>query len=245
MRMASLSKPLAVLALALLAVGCAKTNVRTTDEVAYTGLPRPDRVLIYNFAVSPQDVQENSSLFAKVGRQLEDSNQTAEAIQAGREVADALATELTTKIAAMGLNPLRADRNMPINKGSILITGRFVNIDEGNRLRRNLIGFGAGQSSIDSTVSVLAPGRSGLEEIIAFDAHADSGKMPGAAVTGGVGAAAGAGTAAVLATNAAVSGVKSYKSAAATQAKDMAKKIAEELAKYFAQQGWIDPALAK
>jgi hypothetical protein len=245
MRVTSLVKYLLVLALALTVIGCAKTKVRETNEVAYTGLPRPERVLIYNFAASPADIQENSSIFAKIGRSMENTDQTAEEIQVGREVADALATELTTKIAAMGLNPLRADRNMPITQGSIMITGRFTKIDEGNRLRRNVIGLGMGQSSVDSAVSVLAPGRSGLEEIVAFDAHADSGNMPGAAVMGPAGAAAGAGTAAVVATNVAVSGVKSYKSAAATQAKDIAKKIADELAKYFAQQGWIDPSLAR
>jgi len=245
MRMTFLLKYLAPLALVLLASGCAKTNVRATNEVAHTGLPKPERVLIYNFAASPADIQENSSIFAKMGRSMENKDQTAEEIQVGREVADALATELTTKIAGMGLNPLRADRNMPITKGSILITGQFTKIDEGNRLRRNLIGLGMGQSSVDAAVSVLAPGRLELEEIIAFNAHADSGNMPGAGIMGPAGAAAGAGTAAVLATNAAMTGVKTYKSASATQAKKIAEKIAAELAKYFAQQGWIDPALAQ
>lgn len=233
------------LALALLASGCAKTNVRTTGEVAYTGLPRPQQVLVYNFAVTTSDIKENASLFAKLGRSLENTSQTAEEIQIGREVADALATELTVKIAGMGLNPLRADSNMPIAQGSVLVTGRFLNIDEGNRLQRNVIGLGMGKSSLDAAVSVLAPGPRGLEEIIGFDAHADSGSMPGAAVMGPAGAAAGAGTAAVVATNAAAGAAKTYKSSSAQQARKMAEKIAGELAKYFAQQGWIDPSLAQ
>lgn len=234
-----------LIALTLLAAGCAKTNVRTTEEVSYTGLARPQRVLIYNFVVSPDDIKQNSSVFAKLGRGLSGSNQTAEELQLAREVADALATELTVKITNMGLYAIRADSNMTIPPGAILVTGEFTKIDEGNRLRRNMIGFGAGQSAVDATVKVLAPGRSGLNEIIGFDAHADSGNMPGAAVMGPAGAAAGAGTAAVLATNAAVSGVKTYKSDSAHQAKGMADKISKELASYFAQQGWIDPALAR
>lgn len=245
MRLMLSFKSILVLALLLLAAGCAKTNVKTTNQVGYTGLPRPQQVLVYNFAVSPADIKENSGLFAKIGRSMEGGSQTAEEIQIGRETADALATELTVKIAALGLNPLRATSNMPITPGSILVTGHFVNIDEGNRLRRNVIGLGAGKSSLDATVSVLAPGPTGLGEIIGFDAHADSGNMPGAAVMGPAGAAAGAGTAAVVATNAAVGMAKSYKSASAQQAKQMADKIIAELAKYFAQQGWIDPSLAK
>ena len=171
---------------------------------------------------------------------MANSNQTAEQIQLGREVADALATELTQKIAAMGLNPVRAIDNMPVSPGSILVTGHFVNIDEGNRLRRNVIGLGSGQSSLDAEVSLLAPGSSGYVDLITFQAHADSGNMPGAGIMGPAGAAAGAGTAAVIAANAAVGGVKSYKSASAQQAKKMAEKISEQLANYFAQQGWIN-----
>ena len=83
MRVKLLFKYLAALTLALLAVGCAKTNVRATNQVAYTGLPRPDRVLIYNFAVTPADIQENSSIFAKIGRNIENKNQTADEIKVG------------------------------------------------------------------------------------------------------------------------------------------------------------------
>jgi len=229
----------------LLIAGCASTNVQETYEVANTGMPTPNPVLIYNFAVNPQDVQQNSSIFAKIERNIQNNSQTAEELQLGREVADAMATELTLKIADLGLNPIRADQSLRVMPGSILITGYFVNIDEGNRLRRNVIGLGMGKSSLDSKVRVLAPSPSGYKELISFDAHTDSGDMPGAAVMGPAGAAAGAGTAAVIATNAVTGGIKSYKSASAQQAKKMADKIAAQLATYFAQQGWINPGLAQ
>lgn len=244
MRITKSFKWLAVSTFLLLA-GCAQTNVQMSNEIASSGLSRPQQVLIYNFAVSPADIQQNSSIFARINRNMGNSDQTAEQIQLGREVADALATELTQKIAAMGLNPVRAIDNMPVSQGSILITGHFVNIDEGNRLRRNVIGLGLGQSSVDTEVRLLAPGPSGYQELITFEAHADSGEMPGAAVMGPAGAAAGAGTAAVIATNTVMSGVKSYKSSSAQQAKKIADEISAHLAKYFAQQGWINPGQAQ
>ena len=229
----------------LLMAGCAGTNVQETSQVAVTGMPTPNPVLIYNFAVSPQDIQQNSSVFAKIQRNFENNSQAAEQIQLGREVSDAMATELTLKIANLGLNPIRADQSLQVTPGAILITGYFIDINEGNRLRRNVIGLGMGKSSLDSKVRVLVPTSSGYQELISFDAHADSGDMPGAAVMGPAGAAAGAGAAAVIATNAVVGGVKSYKSASAQQAVKMADKIAAQLAKYFAQQGWINPGLAQ
>jgi hypothetical protein len=229
----------------LMLAGCAGSKVKTTQEVAASGLARPQQVLVYNFAVSPEEVKQNSGLLARLKGNFQHADQTAEQIQIGREVADALATELTEKIQSWGLHAVRAGQSMPLKPGSILITGHFVNIDEGNRLKRMVIGFGAGQSTVDAMVSVMAPAASGYEELIGFDAHADSGEMPGAAVTGPAGAAAGAGTAAVLATNAALGAAKNYRSSSAQEAKGMADAIAKELAKYFAQQGWINPDLAR
>ena len=240
-------KGLIALTIALLIIGCARNTMRIAEEPPFFSLPKPEEVLVYDFAVSPEDIKQNSGLFARIGRSFGDSDQTAEEIQIGREVADALATELTAKIAAMGLKPVRATPNMPITNGAIMITGEFVNIDEGNRLRRTVIGLGAGKSSLDSHVRILAQGGgSGVKELIAFDAHSESGSMPGAAVLGPAGVAAGAGTAAVIGTNVALGAGKAYKSASAQQAKSMADKIAAELAKYFAKQGWIiDPSLAE
>jgi hypothetical protein len=245
MRLIDLLKISVTCLLFLLIAGCAKTNVQETYEVANAGMPTPNPVLIYNFAVSPDDVQQNAGIFAKIERNIEKKSQTAEEIQLGREVSDALATELWQKIQGMGLYPVRADQSLQVPAGAILITGYFVDIDQGNRLQRDVIGLGMGQSKLDSKVRVLAPSPSGYRELIAFDAHADSGDMPGAAVMGPAGAAAGAGTAAVIATNAVAGGIKTYKSASTEQAKKMADKIAAQLATYFAQQGWINPDLAK
>jgi hypothetical protein len=239
MRSIGPSRVTAWLLIGLLLGSCAASQVRVRREVADHGVPKPQRVLIYNFTVNPGEVRENSGFFAKVGRSLTDANQVEEQVRIGREVADVLATELTEKIAALGLRPLRADANMPVTEDSVLVTGRFVKIDEGNRLRRNAIGLGLGQSSLDSEVRVMAPTRSGLRELIAFEAHADSGALPGAAILGPAGAAAGAGTAAVVATNVAAGAAKTYRSASAQLATQMADKIVAELAQYFARQGWI------
>ena len=229
----------------LLIVSCAKNNVKTTYEDVASGLPKPSTVLIYNFPVSLQAVQQSSSPISRLKRTIESESDTTGKTQLGKEVADALATELMKKIAALGLNPKRADESLSVVPGTIAITGQITNIDEGNSIRRNVIGFGAGQSSLDVNVSVLAPSSSGNKELIGFDAHADSGEKPGAVVLGPVGAAAGAGTAATVAVNATQGAVNVYKSASAQQATEMAEKISAELAKYFVQQGWINPNLAK
>lgn len=229
----------------LILIGCAGSRVSETQEIAQSGLPKPNQVLVYNFAVTPGEVKENSALFSRLQRNFQHKDQTTEEIQIGREVADALATELTLKIQGLGLNAIRADQNMPVKSGEILVTGHFITIDEGNSLQRAAIGFGMGQSSLDAAVSVLAPDPSGYRQLIGFNAHSDSGEMPGAAVMGPAGAAAGAGAAAVVASNAAMGAAKHYQSSSAQEAKKMADAIVKDLSKYFAEQGWISPNLAQ
>ena len=228
-----------------LMTGCAKTNIQKTSEFDMSGMPKPTTVLIYNFSIDPQAVQQNSSPLSRIARSFENDNETVEKLKLGNEVAEAMTKELTKKILEMGLNPQRADQSSPIVPGSILITGQIVKIDEGNSIRRNVIGFGAGQSSLDATISVLAPSSSGNKELITFNAHGDSGEKPGALVMGPAGAAAGAGAAATAAVNVAKGAANAYKSASATQAADMAEKISTELARYFAKEGWINSDLAK
>ena len=115
---------------------------------------------------------------------------------------------------------------------------------KGNRLRRRVIGFGAGQSKLDT--QVLAPSGSGYPTLLEFKTHTDSGEMPGAAVTMGAGAAAqGTVTAGMAAANVAVSGVKTYRTAMGAMASRSADKAAAYLSEFFASQGWISPDMVK
>lgn len=241
MRCSFLFKSAMTFAAILFAAGCAGTDVHPVRQISDTRLPRPKTVLITDFAVGAAEIKENAGLLSIVQKGIENDERTAEEIQMGNDVADALASELAARIAAMGLNPLRAASDASIPHGSILVAGNFAAIDEGNRRRRNIIGLGAGKSFLDCTVSVFAADGSGARQIIAFDAHIDSGKMPGIAVMGPAGKAAGAATGAVVSSNVAISGVKSHQSASIQLAKGLAENIAAELEKYFTQQGWVHP----
>ncbi|WP_028323844.1 DUF4410 domain-containing protein [Desulfatirhabdium butyrativorans] len=232
-------------ALILFIAGCAKTAVHPVGQIAGTQLPKPKAVLIADFAIGSAEIKQNAGFLSIVHRGIQGDDRTAEEIQLGREVADALSSELSLKIDAMGLQPVRVASGAAIPPDSILVAGNFVSIDEGNRRRRNLVGLGAGKSALDCTVSVFASGSADPRQLITFDAHIDSGKMPGVAVMGPAGLAAGAGTGAVLSSNAIMSGVKTHQSASTQLAKGLAEKIADELGKYFAKQGWIHPDSAR
>jgi len=227
----------ALLAVVSFAAGCSRTGVKAGMEASSAGLARPARVLVYDFAVSAKDVSENQGLFGRIAHAASDTTQDERELQIGREVADRMAQDLVAGIREMGLPAERARRDTPVRDGDLLVGGKFLNVDEGNRARRLVIGLGAGASSLDTEVLVRLAGG---EKLLEFTTHTDSGKMPGAAVTMGAGAAAQGGvTAGAAVANAAVGGVKGYRSEVEAMAGKSAEQAVAYLSEFFAKRGWI------
>jgi hypothetical protein len=70
-------------------------------------LPPPSRVLVYNFAVTPQEVQLDS-VGAAITRTLDGTADSQQEQQVGHAVANALAKRLVSDIQNMGLYAERA-----------------------------------------------------------------------------------------------------------------------------------------
>ena len=233
--------PTVALSVAMLLSGCATTSVEVERESAVR-VPQPSVVLVHRFGANLSEVTENQSVFQQ-GFDATQSTTTSErdaGIASG--VSERMADELVARIAKMGLAARRADAGTDVPSDALVITGYFVDIDEGNRLRRLVIGFGAGQSTLDAEGQLRHPSGSGYETLLAFKTHADSGEMPGAAVTMGAGAAAqGAVTGGMAVANVAVSGVKGVRSEVDAMAGRSADRAAEVLSEFFARNGWIAP----
>ncbi len=136
---------------------------------------------------------------------------------------------------------IREDAAPGTTGNRLIIGGKINSIDEGNRTRRNFIGFGAGKSEVDATATVYyqAAGETTPRLLQTFDGLAQSGRKPGAAGMMGAGAAAGR-----LATSAVMGAGTSVASETMSTGVDddserMAKELAEQLKKFFMDQGWI------
>ncbi len=182
------------LIIGLLAVGviisCAPTQVKTVSE--YSGkLSRPDRIFVYDFATSPDDVDTSKGIIADLEHLVKKAPRTKEEKAVGRHVANALSKALVKEIQNFGLPAERA-AGTPSSSGNMLeIEGQFLSIDEGNRTERVIIGFGLGRTDVKTNVQlydVTAQGRRAVEK---FTTDAKSGRKPGMAVFVGAGALAG------------------------------------------------------
>jgi hypothetical protein len=231
----------AVLALSTLALlaGCASTKV--VSQQKYTGgpLPRPERILVYDFGSTVADIPPESPLAGQISAPSEPP--TADELEIGRELGAEIAKKLAEEIKDMGLPGLRAADQPPPRPTDIVFKGYFVSIDEGSALKRIVIGFGSGSAELKTYVEAYQMTDQGLVRLGSGDiASGSTGGGPGVVVP-------------VIVTIATANpiglivggSVKAVGEIAGTQkiqasAERTAEKIAEVVRPQFEKQGWIE-----
>jgi len=235
-----------LLALAI-AAGCAPTSVQQ-ESTTLTQLPRPDLILVYDFAVSPEEVKLDTGLSAELMQKYEQhkgTSRTAEEIKVGHKVADSVANELVKNIRSYGLMAERAV-GYPKGKGKILmVKGQFVSIDEGNRTERVAIGLGAGRTSVQSNVQLYELTAEGMKKVETLRAEGKSSYKPGMAEMMGVGGIAGHLLMSTVVSGALAGATEMTSATVEADGKRMADKIAVDLGNFFVSQAWIPPDAVK
>ena len=230
--------------------GCAKTVVDSQYESAKWNLMKPSQIFVYDFAVTREQVHENAGFLQGTINDFSDQTTYQHEGEIIGEVRTVAADELVEGIQNLGLPAQRVSSSTLLPKGALGITGQFLDVDEGNKGARLVIGFGKGQSKVDLRIQLYGYGldqyRSEPEtvptKLLEFDTHADSGSMPGAIVTGPAGAAAAGGlTVGVAAANIGIGALKSYRSAMGQMTSRSVEQAVNFLSEYFFRHGWIRP----
>ncbi len=224
----------------IIAAGCADAKTTEQSYQAPISTARPSAIVIYPFAVSPSEVTMNQGIFRKAYVAMSGANQTDEQVQLADQTAHNICVQVAANLTNKGITTTCLNRGTPPAGSNVLIIdGNFTDINEGNRLRRMVIGLGAGQSTLDTVVQGYQKTDEGSQQVMDFSTHADSGYMPGAGITGPAGAAAGGAAAATtLAVNVAATGVKNVTSSTGFLADQTAKQIVDQVSGYYAAQGW-------
>lgn len=233
----------------LVAGGCAGTAIHPRYESSKWGLQRPERILVYDFAVTASEMSENAGFLQGAVNDAQDVTSVPIDEQIARDVRTVAAEEFVERLHNLGLPAERVPRNTPVPPKSLAITGQFLDVNEGNTAVRFLIGFGTGQARVEIQVQAYEYGldyfkapQSKPTLLLKFLANADSGSMPGALAAGGVGAAATGGvTAGAALVNAGVGGIRSYRSSMETMTAQGVEKAVAYLSDYFFRRGWITP----
>jgi Domain of unknown function (DUF4410) len=228
---------LAAMALTVMA-GCARVStesvLKSTDR-----LPRPELILVHDYQVSRDEVQLDSALSSRVERAVKSTPEAEDQLKVEQEVSRALTATLVDEIRKLGIRAEPATMASPVAGPTLSIEGQIVSIDEGNKAKRLVIGFGSGESEVRTLTQVYeVTSGDGHRLVEDFYTTVKSSKKPGFGPFAGMGAAAGV-AASRVAVAAGVGAVGARSQTVEADVQHGAKQIAKELAKLFVQQGWI------
>ena len=171
-------KPTSIVLFALVIVaGCASSEVTSRRSEQFPeNIPRPARIIVYDFAATPADIPPQSTMASRHGHRP--ALQTSDQIALGRELGGRVAQRLVNDILKMGLPAERAG-GPPPQDGNIIINGGFISVDEGRGLERVIIGFGAGANKMRTYVGGYLVTPSGWKPLDSAEIKAGGGKTPG------------------------------------------------------------------
>ena len=238
--------------------GCATVSVtpdaiRPADpSVAYNAIEAeptpPAEVAVRDFDFAPSSVTENRSIFHRAIDLFRSSSADERRIAIGRKAATTLSQETAKRLDKTGLEamPIPRDSDTTLRGNYLLVTGRLIDVDEGNRFTRVALGFGLGESRLSTEVHVYRVVNDEKAEVLVFTTHADSGKMPGIAPSIGFGEFV-LGPITLISTieDAVSSGQKIYVSQIDYLAGETGDQVARYLSQYAAAEHWIPQSKAK
>ena len=189
-QIATTVKQVGIAALLLAMTACSPARVQSVQTYSGSTLPRPSVVVVSDFAVTPTDVKLDSGVGSRLKSLFSNSTEDEKQTETGRKVAAAVSKTLVKEIEKLGLPVIQADAASATAGNTLVVTGQLLSIDEGNRTRRNLIGLGAGRSSVQADTQLYYRSAGTRPQLVAsYEADTESGRKPGAAETMGVGAA--------------------------------------------------------
>lgn len=222
----------------LAACTSSSSEVQTTAE-----LPKPQVIVVQDFAVQAGEVQLDPGLSGTIDETLDADKRppsSADEAKVGRQVADALAAKLVIEIQDLGFQAVRGDALPAGDSSGLLISGQFVGVDQGNRTERVAIGLGAGRSDVRVRAQVFDMTASGKTLVDEIEVDAKSGLQPGMAEMMGVGALAGHLVASTVVSGGLQAADESLGASVVADSDRAAKGIAKQLAAFFAKQGWTN-----
>ncbi len=209
--------------------------MRPSLRISTGQLPRPARILIVDVSSDQAKVKAYDGIL----RHHSEKSSPAERRRELRETAaNSFERRMIDGLSRLGFAVTGVPRGIDVLDDELLIDSRCLTIDQGDTVRRLVFGFGSGASKFESLVSLYH----GPEQrkLLEFMAVADSGKLPGVALTLPAGAIIQGGlSAGLLASSAASSGISAYLSEVSKMASSSADEAVRYLSEFFASQGWI------
>jgi hypothetical protein len=215
-------------------------NATVTVLQSYQGsakLAKPVQTVVYDFTVPPDAVTPADTAAGRhadrgpLHRMRGDAGQNSDPTAVAAKVQSTFTQQLVKALQKTAIPTTAATAATPdAQPQTLVVRGEFTSVDEGNKTKRIMIGFGRGASDVKAHTTVTLITATGPVVLGEFNLNSASGKKPGAAATMGA-SSAGEATAAGDATD--------RKATVEGDAARMAKAVAKEIQNLMAGQQWI------
>jgi hypothetical protein len=155
----------------LIMAGCANVKVTALHELGAVPDVIPKAIYVADFHLDPESIGLETGILpvSPVSSEKSDESDTlfprlfgvpVERPVRARELVNLMATTLVEDLRNLGFNAYRLNAGDQTLADGWLVTGSFIRVNQGNRLRRALIGFGNGRTELEvaTSLSDLAAG---------------------------------------------------------------------------------------
>jgi hypothetical protein len=187
-------------AVLLLGGGCQSTSNESTkgtrsagaaatspSSAAATLVANPRPVVVHDFAFDVSELHTDQGLMSSrqgpAKRVLGGLRGEESPAQKAARLAGLLSETIAKELTDLKIPANRAARTAPLPAEGFVVGGEFVQVDEGNRLKRAVVGFGAGASEVLVQVAVYDLAQSRDQPILVYGTGSGSKPMPGGIVS--------------------------------------------------------------
>jgi hypothetical protein len=181
-RIVSVLRVGALLLIGLVASGSGCSHAKISDEKESADakvVAPPSMIYVRNFDLGAAKVQSDPGSIASRPRlvQLGHSDAYKELVKLGDELEQAIVDDLKKK--GLAAQRLADDAARPAS--GWIIWGDFMEMKQGNRLERAIVGFGVGSASDKLYVSVADAAKPQGQDLLDFNVSSEGSERPGAA----------------------------------------------------------------
>jgi Domain of unknown function (DUF4410) len=178
---------LALASSALVLAACSTAKVTVSSATAVPPARRPAVIYVADFDLDAAAIKPEGGLLGArpailpqgplgiIGRRDPETER--------RHLIDLLSQSLVDDLTEAGFSALRVPAGAALPHEGWLVRGVVLEVDEGNRLRRAVIGFGAGETQLQLAVAIDDLAKGTPAPFYQVDTSAESRKVPGAVVT--------------------------------------------------------------
>jgi len=160
-------------------------SAKVISQEDLTSLPpgRPAMVYVQDFKIEKESTgNDQQTLGGGRARALIAEAKSASGMQSS-QVLDLMSSSLISDLNRGGVKAQRLAVGESLPRNGWLVRGVFAEVDQGSRVLRSQVGFGAGATDLAVLVNVADLQKGKVEPFYKLEAQAGSRKMPGAAVT--------------------------------------------------------------